>query len=166
MPRPGPQDVDECISDGSETGSRATSPARLPSGTSPDMRRRGLPVRSKSAPALAGNGRDESGGMSLGKYHVCGFILWFWCFWMVWSKGDKCMYTYRRQICVCIYITCDILRIYGFKLTKGGRANVDPRFIRGYLPKWVILFAPKMTPRIFNHAGVVFIWIWPLETLI
>ena len=77
MPRPGPQDVDECISDGSETGSRATSPARLPSGTSPDMRRRGLPVRSKSAPALAGNGRDESGGMSLGKYHVCGFILWF-----------------------------------------------------------------------------------------
>lgn len=58
-------DVDECISDGSETGSRATSPARLPSGTSPDMRRRGLPVRSKSAPALAGNGRDEIGGMNL-----------------------------------------------------------------------------------------------------
>mmetsp|Transcript_71808 Transcript_71808/g.113841 ORF Transcript_71808/g.113841 Transcript_71808/m.113841 type:complete len:293 (+) Transcript_71808:83-961(+) len=54
-------DVEECISDGSETGSRATSPARLPSGASPDMRRRGLPVRAKSAPALAGHGREESG---------------------------------------------------------------------------------------------------------
>eukprot|EP00435_Cladocopium_sp_Y103_P033447 s720_g8.t1 len=67
---PGPRqmadrpDVDECISDGSETGSRATSPARLP-GTTPEMRR-GLPVRSKSAPAPKGHGREESGGMSLG----------------------------------------------------------------------------------------------------
>lgn len=56
-------DVDECISDGSETGSRATSPARLP-GTTPEMRR-GLPVRSKSAPAPKGHGREESGGMNL-----------------------------------------------------------------------------------------------------
>ena len=47
----------------------------------------------------------------------CGFDVFGW----YGAKGiNACIHIDDKYVYVYIYITCDILRIYGFKLTKGG----------------------------------------------